>query len=51
MQVDAPTEDNDNAEEEPYTVENPTLVCICKKLITKHFLNLYPVKQACLLIF
>lgn len=26
MQVDAPTEDNDNAEEEPYIVENPTLV-------------------------
>ncbi|KAM0732032.1 COP9 signalosome complex subunit 1 [Formica fusca] len=25
MQVDAPTEDNDNAEEEPYIVENPTL--------------------------
>ncbi|XP_014219476.1 COP9 signalosome complex subunit 1 isoform X2 [Copidosoma floridanum] len=25
MQVDAPTEDNDNTEEEPYTVENPTL--------------------------
>lgn len=30
MQVDAPTEDNDNTEEEPYIVENPTLV----KLIT-----------------
>lgn len=28
MQVDAPTEDNDNAEEEPYIVENPTLVCM-----------------------
>lgn len=28
MQVDAPTEDNDNAEEEPYIVENPTLVRI-----------------------
>lgn len=28
MQVDAPTEDNDNAEEEPYIVENPTLVHI-----------------------
>ncbi|XP_076171677.1 COP9 signalosome subunit 1b isoform X2 [Ptiloglossa arizonensis] len=25
MQVDAPTEDNDNAEEVPYIVENPTL--------------------------
>ncbi|XP_078048815.1 COP9 signalosome subunit 1b [Augochlora pura] len=25
MQVDAPTEDNDNAEQEPYIVENPTL--------------------------
>ncbi|XP_046472824.1 COP9 signalosome complex subunit 1 isoform X1 [Neodiprion pinetum] len=25
MQVDAPTEDNDNTEEEPYIVENPTL--------------------------
>lgn len=28
MQVDAPAEDNDNAEEEPYIVENPTLVNI-----------------------
>jgi len=28
MQVDAPAEDNDNAEEEPYIVENPTLVRI-----------------------
>lgn len=27
MQVDAPNEDNDNTEEEPYIVENPTLVC------------------------
>lgn len=27
MQVDAPAEDNDNTEEEPYIVENPTLVC------------------------
>lgn len=26
MQVDAPPEDNDNTEEEPYNVENPTLV-------------------------
>lgn len=26
MQVDAPAEDNDNTEEEPYIVENPTLV-------------------------
>lgn len=26
MQVDAPTEDNDNTEEEPYIVENPSLV-------------------------
>lgn len=26
MQVDAPPEDNDNTEEEPYIVENPTLV-------------------------
>lgn len=26
MQVDVPAEDNDNAEEEPYIVENPTLV-------------------------
>ena len=26
MQVDAPPEDNDNTEEEPYVVENPTLV-------------------------
>jgi len=25
MQVDAPPEDNDNTEEEPHTVENPTL--------------------------
>jgi hypothetical protein len=29
MQVDAPPEDNDNNEEEPYVVENPSLVC-CK---------------------
>lgn len=28
MQVDAPPEDNDNTEEEPYIVENPTLVII-----------------------
>lgn len=28
MQVDAPPEDNDNTEDEPYTVENPTLVII-----------------------
>jgi COP9 signalosome complex subunit 1 len=28
MQVDAPPEDNDNNEEEPYIVENPSLVCI-----------------------
>ena len=27
MQVDVPAEDNDNTEEEPYVVENPTLVC------------------------
>jgi COP9 signalosome complex subunit 1 len=27
MQVDAPPEDNDNNEEEPYVVENPSLVC------------------------
>jgi len=33
MQVDAPTEDNDNAEEEPYIVENPTLVRIKIDLI------------------
>jgi len=33
MQVDAPTEDNDNAEEEPYIVENPTLVCMKIDLI------------------
>lgn len=26
MQVDAPPEDNDNNEEEPYIVENPSLV-------------------------
>lgn len=26
MQVDAPPEDNDNTEEDPYLVENPTLV-------------------------
>ena len=28
MQVDAPPEDNDNNEEEPYIVENPSLVSI-----------------------
>jgi COP9 signalosome complex subunit 1 len=28
MQVDAPPEDNDNNEEEPYIVENPSLVCV-----------------------
>lgn len=42
MQVDAPTEDNDNAEEEPYIVENPTLVRIEKiglKIIL-HLLNI-----------
>lgn len=33
MQVDAPTEDNDNAEEEPYIVENPTLVRMQAKYI------------------
>jgi len=26
MQVDLPSEENDNAEEEAFTVENPTLV-------------------------
>lgn len=35
MQVDAPTEDNDNAEEEPYIVENPTLVRMKINLIYK----------------
>jgi len=33
MQVDVPAEDNDNAEEEPYVVENPTLVCTQKSRI------------------
>ena len=33
MQVDAPPEDNDNNEEEPYVVENPSLVC-CRILYT-----------------
>lgn len=28
MQVDAPLEDNDNTEEDPYLVENPTLVSV-----------------------
>jgi hypothetical protein len=36
MQVDAPPEDNDNNEEEPYIVENPTLVCIILIFQTTH---------------
>lgn len=40
MQVDAPTEDNDNAEEEPYIVENPTLV----RKIRITFLKRFPCK-------
>lgn len=32
MQVDVTMEDNDNTEEDPYLVENPTLVSKDKKL-------------------
>lgn len=33
MQVDAPPEDNDNNEEEPYIVENPSLVSVVSNFL------------------
>jgi hypothetical protein len=34
MQVDAPPEDNDNTEEDPYLIENPTLVSVKFNFVT-----------------